>query len=675
MAEDLSPSDIRARKFSVVRRGLDRGEVAGFLDRVADRVKSLEGELSSITGRLNQLGITDLVDLKEEVEDVGLEIQSILDAAMEAAEGLRARAAADAEEQGAEADGSAFSVREGAWIAGTHILEDASSQAGRMVAEAREDALFIRAQAEQDAKGLVSQARREADDMLRSSREEGERIVVVARAESDSILAEANRAAEKAQERARVLENRRVELLNELQEAESTIRDGADSPSESGSESDGTVRVIAKGSDERTHWPEDEGAVRVLPAEPAVPIAAEPVDAEAMAAEVEMMRNAVTMPQPVEPEEALEPGEPPAPDNDVEDQPIESAAEADEEPTSGRGSEPIEPPDGAEEVLPERPDQVKKPEVAEEPVEPEVAVEPVEPVEEAAKRQKPAEDRVTVVDDDPAIDDLFAKLRRSVDESLAQPEANSEAPPEPQPAPDLTETAAVVPALYVVSDVEPDGDFERRDRLLLPIENRGLRGLKRRIVELQNRVLEELRQSSGEWRLGREHVAETMGEELDAVLTDSYQAGHAMAAEVVGEPEPQLIGGPHQGAAEAFTADLHRDAQSVIEKGDPGSRRLVADVGRVFRNWRTDEAERHVRDAARRAFNDGLLAGYSRLGVSTVGVVAPGKPCGQCSAGTGLRWDPAEELPSGATIPPAGPGCAGMIAPTAVNGSNSQPAQ
>ena len=194
MAEDLSPSDIRARKFTTVRRGFDRAEVADFLTRVSDRVSQLERELGSVTSRLDQLGITDLVDLKEEIEDVGLEIQAILDAAMAAAEGLRARAADAAEDKLAEADRAAYALREDAWNSGTELLEDAQTRADRLLAEAREDALFIRAQAEQDAKRLVTQARREADDLLRSSREEGERIVVMAKAESDSILDEANRA-------------------------------------------------------------------------------------------------------------------------------------------------------------------------------------------------------------------------------------------------------------------------------------------------------------------------------------------------------------------------------------------------------------------------------------------------------------------------------------------------
>ena len=86
MAEDLSPTDIRARKFRASRRGYDRAEVGEYLERVAGRVHDLEGELAAINTRLSQLGIAELPDLKEELEDVGVEIQAVLDAAMTAAD-------------------------------------------------------------------------------------------------------------------------------------------------------------------------------------------------------------------------------------------------------------------------------------------------------------------------------------------------------------------------------------------------------------------------------------------------------------------------------------------------------------------------------------------------------------------------------------------------------------
>jgi DivIVA domain-containing protein len=630
VAEGLTPNEIRGREFAIARRGYDRKEVAGFLDAVASRVESLEGELDAIAAKLNQLGITDLPLLKEEIADVGVEVQAVLDAALQAAERARTRAATDAEEMMKTAADASYEVRSDAWVAGTQLLEQADREAGRQTAQARDDALFIRAEAEQDAKRLVSEARRQADDMLRSSREDGERIVVIAKAESDAILEEARQAAEKAQERARALENRRTELLGELEVAEATIRDLETTRAERKAAADAGVRIIAA-PDQGTHWPEDDGAVRILPAEP--PVARSPssatIDAEAMAAEVEQMRAAVTMPQDVEQVavEVREVGEEPAGSEAAEDR-LHDIVDGESQDDAGeKDSAPV--------------DEAAPPS----PAEPKAVSSPA---------------KVAVVEEDSEIEELFARLRQP--EPEPEPEHRSE-PVADEPS----EPEAPVerkPLLHAVPDGDDAAAFERRDRMLLPIENRGLRGLKRRIVELQNRVLEELRTSSGDFRLGRELVAEMMGDELDSVLLDSFAAGHKAAAETLGVAVPQLTGGPEQGAAELFTTSLHRDVNAVISREPDGrARRMSSDVGRVFRSWRTGEAERHVRRAARRAFNDGLVAGYGRLGVEAVELVAAGRPCGECGAGTGVTWTPGDELPDGVIMAPAGPGCAAIVTP------------
>ncbi len=652
MAEDLSPSDIRTRKFNRVRRGYDRNEVTRFLAQAADRLDGLEAELTALKDGLFQLGITQLPDLKEEVEHIGVEIQNVLDSAMAAAEGTRTRAIADAAATLDDASRASRELRGDAWSAGTQLLEQAGLEGDRLVREAGEDALFIRAQAEQDAKRLVSDARRQADDTVRSSREEGERIVVVARAEGEAILEGARQSAEQAQERARALENRRSELLGELEAAESAIRD-AETGRVQRDAGDSTVRVIG-GSVDRTHWPDDDGSVRVLPSEAPIPIEPEPVDAEEVAAEVERLRSAATDAVGVTGEELQDTiAEQPSVATPVvePDEPVR----LDEETPEGEGSVAAGSVDQAAET---EPGELTA--AAAEASDPDAAAE--------IGTHAASEDKVTVVRDDPAINDLFAKLRQSVTE-LVEPEADQPTVDEPIDSDEQADPAP--PVLTVVADLEPITDFDIRDRVLLPIENQALRGLKRRIVELQNSVLEGLRRSSGEWRLGRDQVVTVMGDELDAVLVDAFRAGNGAAAERLEQTPAEITGGPEQGAAEIFTADLHRDVQAVLERGEAGSRRLSADVGRVFRSWRTDEAERHVRTAARRAYNDGLVAGYAKLGSAAVEVIAPGRPCGRCSAGSGLSWDPATGPPEGVPIPPAGPSCEALVVPLPADGSDS----
>ena len=91
MADDLTPGAIRARKFGASRRGYDRGEVGSFMERVADRIETLEAELAAIHSRLDQLGIEKLPDFKSEIDELGSEIQAVMSAALAAAEGMRAR--------------------------------------------------------------------------------------------------------------------------------------------------------------------------------------------------------------------------------------------------------------------------------------------------------------------------------------------------------------------------------------------------------------------------------------------------------------------------------------------------------------------------------------------------------------------------------------------------------
>ncbi len=647
MADDLHPSDIRTRKFRVTRRGYDRAEVGDYLDRVAGRLSSLEDEVTGIHDRLGQLGIAELQDFKTEVNDLSAEIQNVLNAALAAAEGARTRARSDAETMVARAEEASTSARGDAWISGSQLLDQADRTAAEILAEAREDALFVRAEAEQDAKRLVTDARRQADEMVRSSREEGEKIVVIAKAESEAILEGARQSAEKAQERARALENRRTELLGELETAESAIRDLESTKAQALAAPAVGPRVAPTG-DDRTHWPQDEGAIRIVPAAEPVPelppVAV--IDAEEMAAEVEEMRSSVTMP-----EEAVE--------VDIHDQDEPAAEEL-----APFEDEAVEPEPAVEpESEPDQPASDDDDEVAVDTV---AATEP-----EPEHREHAVEDKTTVMDEDTGLAALFAKLREPV-KPEPRPEQEPSAAPEPV-AEELPEEL-LSSSLHSVPDLEIGQGFERRDRMLLPIENTGLRGLKRHIVELQNRVLEELRTATSDYRLSKSLVVSMLGDDLDEVLRDSYRAGHAATAESMGVDEPLLTGGPSQGAPDELAIDLHRDVQAVISRrGESGNRRLSSDVSRVFRSWRTDDAERHVRMAARRAYNDGLLAGYSRIGVAAVEYVAPGRACGDCAADSGVSWTPVADTPPGVDVPPVSPRCAAMVVPKGSDGFDSLP--
>jgi hypothetical protein len=103
---------------------------------------------------------------------------------------------------------------------------------------------------------------------------------------------------------------------------------------------------------------------------------------------------------------------------------------------------------------------------------------------------------------------------------------------------------------------------------------------------------------------------------------------------------------PPSNAADTFGEDLAGAvSHALIDAGD-GQREKQSATSRVFRGWRTDEAERRVRQLA--------LLGYHRGLVDAVGEgnslqwVASGTPCSAC------REAAAEP---GSHLPPVHAGC------------------
>ena len=86
-------------------------------------------------------------------------------------------------------------------------------------------------------------------------------------------------------------------------------------------------------------------------------------------------------------------------------------------------------------------------------------------------------------------------------------------------------------------------------------------------------------------------------------------------------------------------------------------------MSRVFRAWRTDEAERRLRAIAYRAYHEGVIAALAALELPAVTAITEGRRCPECPAATGAVWDPAGDLPDGVILPPAHPECATTIVP------------
>lgn len=593
MSDGMDPDAIRARSFSTGRRGFERAEVEAFQAEVAAEVTSLTARLTSLEDQLSQLGITELPDLKAEIDTVGSDIAEIMQAARTAAEEMRERAAADAASTAASAAREAEQARKDAWETSDAMLRGVTAAAEEMSSKASEDALFVRAEAEREALRLASDAKRESEELLRAAREESDGLTAEAKAAAESTRANANQTAELAQERVRALEERRAELIEELEEARvelaaledkiegrtAELTHATTDPSES------SVRILTSDDESEKpdigEWLDEDATVRLVPPPPEMPL--DPVDADELVAEVESLRSVRT-----------------------------TAADADLELVSGGSKSSAESASLDFEVIAGEEPSVadKSPTTALQ-----VAVPESPPLVEDSNDVAAAEEQATAPEPVAAernggkggdIDDLFASLRRP--DAEQKPSEPGEPEDEADSSPVATEAETAGTAI--------DGDaWELRDRSLVPMTNDVLRAIKRQIVDVQNAVLEELRTQPDEWRPKKAMFDDILGAEAGAIASQAYVAGVAASGELAATPAPALADQSTHTLTSLVT-DLWAAVVDAIDGTTGGnSRERGASVGRIFRAWRTDEVERRVRQVAHAEYNAGVAAGLDSLGL------------------------------------------------------------
>lgn len=621
MTTEPTPDEIRRATFRVVFRGYDQAEVESRLHDLSTVVEQLTEQRDRLASRLGEFAERDL---KSEFEVVGREVTSVLEAARAAAETMRDRAGADAARWRSEAMAEVEAMRKSAradseamrtdaWTTSSQLLEQVMAEVERTRAASERDSLAVMGEAEREAHRLTSTARREAEEVVRAAKMEAERLVTQAQADHDEIIASAHRQAEAAQERTRALEQRRQELMGELESLRATLASfeseledrrqgiGLSEPMELPhravvSDEDGvhevadweeghTVRVIRPGRDE----PQQKASAEAEP---------EATDAEVVAEEVARLRSEeVAGVRIIRPDSAGEAAEL------AEEREAEEAAGAvelaDERETEEDAGEP-------------EPERV--PGESEEASEPEEVPAEIEPESEPAPHPASPESVATPeADDVPAskpdeVLELFRRLRspgeaepshRRVSE--AEPERESEAT-EPEvkksATPPQPETVLESPA----GSDEVSDPFETRDRLLLPITNQALRAVKRVLTEAQNEALEQVR--LGRWDVQGEELEALVHDELVALSEESALAGAEAATElgVTGGParSPQALPPPELGQ------DLADALRTALDNAGSGSRERLAAVSRVFRGWRTDEAERRLRHLALSSYHHSL---------------------------------------------------------------------
>ena len=678
--EEFTASEVRARSFRLTLRGFDRGEVEDYLEQVAAYVGAL-------LQQLHQAGVTKLEsgatsDAAAEYSATGDEVARILKEAREVADAMRSRAAADTAEWRQEAEtetrqamteteAAVVQARQSAWETSTEMLDEVVAQCEAMLAGATESALLVRSEADRESSRLLTDAQRESEALVRSGREEAERLVSTARRESDKMAIGSRQQIDVAQQRVLALEKRRAELMEELEHTQKVLLGIEDAPEQPQK----TEELIEETKAEvvpRTSWSEDDAVVKIVAQKRSV--TSEPVDADALAAEVEALRG-----------ETSGPGH--RFGSAGSSTPIVSSPGKGSTPraSSGAGSDAASSPQGEEKggdggsmppssevdeigdsgsLLP--PGGGRTAEGGEGgSSEPRLLPEPVTTAESQTTEPEPESEPTP----DP-LAGLFNDLRSSGAAPSLETQGNGSVVKEAIPAQAATAVLAEGNGEQVETRDSPVAardsidPFALRDRLLLPVQNRALRLVKRQLVSAQNRALEELRLDES-WIPDITLVDGEIGGVLARVAEESMAAGFAAAAELLGRsdaPQPEI----HvDDQTVEFTTVFVEAATLSLERSrsaGAGKRETASSLSRVFRAWRTDDAERRVRFLSRRAYQQGVLDGLQAMDCHQVSVIPSNRSCADCGKGSG-PWPIADGPPPGTLIPPASLECSCTVVP------------
>lgn len=540
---DPRPDEIREQSFGTSLRGFRPEAVREYLDQLAEQIRELISERDRLKELADQTG---KMDLKSEFDRIGAEVGEVLHAARTAADGMRTRAADDA----------------------AMLSAKTKAESEVTLREASQQAEVLRGDAWEAAEALLSQAMSERDRVREET--ERERLALIGRAERDAHRLVAN-ARQEADETVRQAKMESERLVVEARSQHDDIIDQARSQAETAQERAAALER------RRTELLGELEAVRAT--------------VSRLESDIQEKREEL---EAVEAEKEIDIGPPaPAPD-----------------PETGWGAIRVIPPSEIEE-----PREIDATDVAEEVRtlrDRETVVETqgrdvAEDVAEAELESKPNE-----------LDSLFASLRGNAetDKRASEPETPTTASKRDDRSTPTRQSQAKKPPNNNTTS-EPQARPRRTaddvdvDALLLPITNRVLRDIKRQLTEAQNVALDGLRVEEGEWEPDRADLVDRLGGYLTVVSQESYGAGFAASEAYTGtspgrpKPTADELGDPVTEFTDAL-ADTLTDAVDTARQGGQGPRQLSATVSRIYRGWRTDEAERRVREVATAAFRAGL---------------------------------------------------------------------
>lgn len=646
--QEMGPERLTPKGLPSARRGYDRKAVERLFEEAQLAWAALQEEHRRLLAEIDRAGGLDY--LARDLGAVGGDVGRLLGDAQEASRGLRERARVDSTERLAaaevearrllaEAEEQAFQLRANAWATGMDLLRQAVETGRGMVREAGVEVLSIRAGAEQEAHRLVASARRESQDLLREARFAAERAMLEARvpAEQPAPIEPVVPGPPAAASPPEAATGRRRRHAPEVTRAEIPY----------------AIRVI-----QPAEGPRAAARPGIDPGSYGDAMAAE-VEALWESGEVEALPPVPEPVPPVRPGKRAPVAKGPAPVTVKE--PAEAPVTA--EPKAAAGlEEPVTEPPKAEAVTEEPAGQEAAEQAAREgatqaEAEVEAAPPPAVP--------SPLAEEVGVPQPAPGVvEELFARLR-GTHHAPAPGSGRRRGRGVSTPGETLPGLGPAVPAatLATARGTAPDA-VELRERLVLPVQNRALRGVKESLLELQNSALDALR-VSGAWE-GSGPALAALAPALDPVAEEGAEAGaQAAAAFTGGEPPAPVITARSAALVQAMADEFGAQVGAALDEASgAGPLEVAAAVSRVFRAWRAEEAEHWVRTVAYAAYHDSLLAGLAVAGVRSVSPVAHGLLCPECPAFRGMAWDPGGEPPAGTARPPVHSNCVCTVGPT-----------
>jgi len=614
-----SPDDLARHSFSTSFRGFDATEVRAFLGRIGQELASLrerERELQRRIDELQQRPLRASADDDALLTNLGEETARVLRAAHEAAGDMAGRAEQKVARVVREAQEEAARVR-----------AEADGLLARRVEEAEQVAAGIRRAAEEEIAELRDRVHGETEAELEAARGRGREMVAEAQTVRERILADLTRRRRVGQAQVEQLKVGRDRLLDAYRVVRRTLDEVTEQLT--AAEAEARRERAAAPPVALEELPADEQFVDEAPSD-RVPEAGAPdmADDDRRSSSVRIVREIALTPEPDvdrQPEPAVE-REP-----DVSDEPaavevghveldtLDAAVEASVEPEAAGGAEPPS----------------------------------------AGQPAPPAEN----------IEALFAKLRADRAEAVADAEEVLAAverveEPAPEEAPASVAPAAAEPPLA-------DGDeaaLQRRDALLVPIEQALARRLKRALQDEQNAVLDALRTRRG--RPSIDTVLPPADEQrgcYQSLVVGALEEAAAVGAEFAGQPGDVDVDGLATDLAGELVGRLRtRLDDSLRESLDDDATELdYSDrVSSAYREFKGHRVEALASDSVAAAFGRGHF-GATPDGTRLRWVVDDGDAdCPDCDddalAGPTAKGD---AFPTGQLHPPAHPGCRCLLVP------------